>query len=80
MFQLFSDYNFYLFEDLYNGEKAIFDNKEALDKFMEGYGNYIYSLDNSFPVKDEEYSITTLTVINPDFKAWNEGEYDEKNE
>lgn len=69
---------FYLFFDQNSGEKAIFDNQKALNNFIKDYGIDMYNYDNSFPIRNQDYSITTLTIINPDFKAWNEGEYDEE--
>ena len=70
---------FYLFNDFNSGCKAIFDKKEALDSFMKDYGNAIYDLDESFPIRNQDYSITHLTEINPCYKAWDEG-YEEEDE
>lgn len=66
---------FYLFSDYNCGCKAIFDNKEALDKFVKDYGISTYDFDNTFPIRNQDYSIAILTIINPDFKTWNEEGY-----
>lgn len=63
---------FYLFSDHNSGGKALFDNKKALDSFMKDYGNAIYDIDESFPIKNQDYGITTITEINPRFCKWDE--------
>ena len=62
---------YYIFSELWAGEKAIFDNKEKCDRFVKDFLHYWIEKDGICPQENEDYLvITAKTTINPTFEEW----------
>lgn len=51
---------YYIFTEFASGGKALFTSSEKLKEFVKEYNAAIYDMDGSFPIRDDDYSITEV--------------------
>ena len=61
---------YYIFTELNNGGKALFTSSEKLKEFVKEYGAAIYDMDESFPIRGDDYSITEVEADIEFTKFW----------